>query len=329
MSRLEVLAPGGIGEVDARTDLVRLIADALDLADGDIVVVTSKIVSKAEGLLRRGDRQDAVDEETDRVVARRGATRIVRTRHGLTLAAAGVDASNVPAGRHLVLPRDPDASARRLRAGLQEATGRTVAVLITDTAGRAWREGQVDIAIGAAGLTVMEEYAGRRDGYGNELAVTRPAVADELASAAELAEGKLGGRPVARVRGRADLVLPAGEDGPGAAALVRPEGADMFGLGAREAVVRALTGRPEDRAVFGAPASEEDLLLALRAVVGDHSLRVADSTAEQLTVEVPADHLPGLAAICFAHGWEPVPEQPQSSSSRPSSPSSVTIRRTS
>ena len=111
----------------------------------------------------------------------------------------------------MLLPEDPDASARALRARLRELTGRNVGVVVTDTAGRAWREGQTDIAVGAAGLRVLEDFAGRSDAYGNELAVTAPAVADEIAGAAELAQGKLGGRPFAVVRGRADLVLPPGE----------------------------------------------------------------------------------------------------------------------
>ena len=141
---------------------------------------------------------------------------------------------------------------------MAERTGANVGVVVTDTAGRAWRTGQTDIAIGAAGLLVLDDHSGRTDAHGNELAVTAPALADELAGAAELAQGKLTARPFALVRGRADLVLPAGDDGPGAAALVRVEGEDLFGYGAREAVVRALTGDPADRAPFGAPASTEE-----------------------------------------------------------------------
>ena len=135
--------------------------------------------------------------------------------------------------------------------------------MVTDTAGRAWRTGQTDIAIGAAGITVLDDHTGRTDGYGNELMVTAPALADELAGAAELAQGKLAGRPFALVRGRADLVLPPGEDGPGAAVLVRVEGEDLFGYGAREAVVRALAGEPADRAPFGAPAAAEEMAAAV------------------------------------------------------------------
>ena len=243
------------------------------------------MVSKAEGRVRPGEREAAIDEETVRVVARRGPTRIVRTRLGLTMAAAGVDASNVAAGSVVLLPLDPDASARALRAAVHERSGTTVGVIVTDTAGRAWREGQTDIAIGAAGLVVAEDFAGRTDPYGNPLAVTMPAVADELASTAELAQGKLRGRPLAIIRGRDDLVLPIGQDGPGAASLVRPEGGDLFGFGAREAVVRALAGDAADRSPFGAPATEAELEAALARLPDP-----ADPTA--------------VAAVCFAHGWQ-------------------------
>jgi coenzyme F420-0:L-glutamate ligase/coenzyme F420-1:gamma-L-glutamate ligase len=286
---LTVFAPDGVPEIRAGDDLAALMIGALAPVTGDIVLVTSKVVSKAEGRALVGtDRASAVESELAepgaRVVARRGPTTIARTRLGLTMAAAGVDASNVAAGTVLLLPVDPDATARRLRRALGERTGVNVAVVVTDTAGRAWRTGQTDIAIGAAGLVVAEDHAGRTDGYGNPLAVTLPAVADELAGAAELAQGKLGGRPLAVVRGRADLVLPPGEDGLGAASLVREEGADLFGYGAREAVVRALAGRDADRPPFGEPASDAELAAAL-----DELPDMADRTA--------------VAAVCFAHGW--------------------------
>jgi len=305
VNRLEVLSPDGVPEVRAGDDLVDLFLTAIDgeveVADGDVVVVTSKVVSKAEGRVRSGDRDGALAAETARVVARRGPTTIVRTRHGFTMAAAGIDASNVELGSIVLLPLDPDASARALRATLRERTGRNVGVIVTDTAGRAWREGQTDMAVGAAGLLVAEEYAGRTDPHGNPLAVTAPAVADEIAGAAELAQGKLAGRPFALVRGRADLVLPAGEDGPGAVALVRAEGGDLFGFGAREAVVRALAGDPADRRPFGAPASADELADALRLVTG------ADVRLEDGGLRVAVPHSgawPGaVAALAFAHGW--------------------------
>lgn len=319
MNRLEVLAPDGVGEVVAGDDLAALVADRVDLRDGDVVAVTSKVVSKAEGRLRDGDRAESLAAETVRVVARRGPTTIVRTRHGLTLAAAGIDASNVPPGRHVPLPADPDASARRLRRRLAELSGALLGVVVTDTAGRPWREGQVDIAVGAAGVTVAEDFAGRTDGHGNPLVVTRPAVADEIASAAELAQGKLAGRPFAVLRGRADLVTR--EDGPGAAALVRPDGADLFGYGAREAVVRALAGRAADRLAFGSPASPEDLVAALATALRlsappPWSDRGGPDDAHDLVLPYAAPEGPGtgpaaaLAAVCFAHGWEVVSTLP-------------------
>ncbi|MBC2933846.1 coenzyme F420-0:L-glutamate ligase [Nocardioides sp. zg-1228] len=317
MNHLEVWAPDGIPEVSAGDDLAALVLDALDragpdaaLGDGDVVCVTSKVVSKAEGRTRVGERDAAVEEETVRVVARRGPVRIVRNRLGLTMAAAGVDASNVTAGSVVLLPLDPDASARSLRRELLRRTGTNVAVVVTDTSGRAWREGQTDIAIGAAGLLVAEDFAGRTDPHGNPLAVTLPAVADEIAGAAELAQGKLAGRPVAVVRGRADLVLPPGEDGPGAVSLVRPDGGDLFGWGAREAVVRALAGDESDRAPFGAPAPPEEVHEALSRVVGAGRalssalmLRVDDDPG-RVELHLPAGSDRGaVAAVCFAHGW--------------------------
>lgn len=323
--RLEVLAPDGVAEVAEGTDLATALLDALSdageaLADGDLVVVTSKVVSKAEGRTRAGDREAALAEELAapgaRVVARRGPTTIVRTRHGLTMAAAGIDASNVALGTVVLLPLDPDASARALRRRLHELTGRTVGVVVTDTAGRAWREGQTDIAIGAAGLLVAEDFAGRVDGHGNELAVTAPAVADEVAGAVELAQGKLGGRPFALVRGRADLVLPPDDDGPGARALVRPEGGDLFGYGAREAVIRALAGDPADRAPFGAPATAEELAAAVLAVTG----RDCTTGGDALLLRVPVQRFPVLAALAFAHGWEASQEAGQDPGQEPGEP---------
>jgi coenzyme F420-0:L-glutamate ligase/coenzyme F420-1:gamma-L-glutamate ligase len=173
------------------------------------VVVTSKIISKAEGRYAdASDREHAITAETAAVVAQRGPMRIVRTRTGLTLAAAGVDTSNVEPGRILLLPVDPDASAERLAAGLSAAVGGDVGVVVSDTAGRPWRLGQTDHAIGAARVQVLAAYAGQVDGYGNELAVTTMALADELAAAADLVKGKLAGRPVAVLRGLPDLVGP-------------------------------------------------------------------------------------------------------------------------
>jgi coenzyme F420-0:L-glutamate ligase/coenzyme F420-1:gamma-L-glutamate ligase len=311
MTRIEVTAPDGAPEVGPGDDLVAVLLPLVELRDGDVVVITSKVVSKAEGRVRRGTRENALAGETARVVARRGPTTIVRTHHGLTMAAAGIDGSNVAAGSVVLLPEDPDASARRIRHGVRDRTATNVAVVVTDTAGRAWREGQTDIAIGAAGLVVAEAYAGRTDAHGNELAVTLPAVADEIAGAAELAQGKLSGRPFAVVRGRADLVLPADDDGPGASALVRAEGGDLFGYGAREAVVRALRADPADRAPFGAPAATAELSAAVADTL-DLPARPAPDDGDHLLVTCPAGLRRGLAALAFAHGWEVEPTDPPS-----------------
>lgn len=297
---LSVTAPDGVPEVQPGDDLVDLLLPLTELEDGDVVVVTSKVVSQAEGRLVDGSsRERAVADESVRVVARRGQTMIVRTRLGLTMAAAGVDSSNVAAGTLALLPLDPDASASRIRTEVLERTGRNVGVVVTDTAGRAWREGQTDIAIGTAGLVVLDAHAGRVDAHGNELAVTAPAVADEIAGMAELAQGKLTGRPFAVVRGLVALVLPPGEPGPSAAVLIRPETADMFGFGAREAVVKALVGDPDDLAPFGSPATPEDLAAAVRLVTG----RAARWDGVALVVEGPPDAR--LAPLAHAHGWHP------------------------
>lgn len=298
MNHLEVFAPGGIGEVVAGTDLAALVAP--HVTEGDVVVITSKVVSKAEGRVVTGDREDAIRAETVRLVARRGPTSIVVNHLGLVMAAAGIDASNVATGDLVLLPLDPDASARTIRAELLAATGCNVAVLVSDTAGRAWRHGQTDIAIGAAGLEPLTSFEGETDGYGNELAVTAPAVADEIAGIAEVVTGKLGGRPVTVVRGLADRVLPAGVDGPGARTLVREIGTDMFGLGSREAVAAALVG--SDRRAFGAPALESDLLDAL----GWCGFGTGRSDGVPY-VEAPADDV-RLRTLLFAYGWGPAAE---------------------
>jgi coenzyme F420-0:L-glutamate ligase/coenzyme F420-1:gamma-L-glutamate ligase len=292
--RLEVLAPDGIGEITAGSDLAALVAPFV--RDGDVWVVTSKVVSKAEGRVVTRDREQAIHDETVRVVARRGPTSIVETRLGVVMAAAGVDASNVAPGSVVLLPVDPDASARRLREQLAVQAGVNVAVVVSDTAGRAWRHGQTDLALGVAGMLPLESFEGAIDPYGNPLAVTAPAVADEIAGIAEVASGKLGGRPFTVVRGLAERVLPAGQHGPGARALVREPGTDMFGLGSREAVVAALTGR--DRHAFGAPAALDDLLAAL-AECG----LTATARAGGVEVAAVADD-PRLRVLAFAHGWE-------------------------
>ncbi|HVB41547.1 MAG TPA: coenzyme F420-0:L-glutamate ligase [Streptosporangiaceae bacterium] len=242
----------GLPEITPGTDLADLIVrTAPELADGDILVVTSKIVSKAEGRVISADREDAIAAETVRVVARRGQTTIAQTRHGLVLAAAGVDRSNTAPGTVVLLPEDPDGSARRLRSAIANLTGATVGVLITDTMGRPWRTGQTDTAIGAAGVQPLRDHRGQADTFGNLLEVTVAAVADEIAAAGELVKGKISQVPVAIVRGLAELVTS--HEGPGAAALVRPAADDMFRLGSADVLperrtVREFSSEPVDPA---------------------------------------------------------------------------------
>lgn len=305
-----VVAVAGIGEVAPGTDLAGLLLAHAAPEDGDVLVVTSKVVSKAEGRVVAGDRGTALDAETDRVVARRGVTSIVRTHHGLVMAAAGIDASNTAPGTVVLLPVDPDDSARRLRARLLELAGVNVAVVVSDTSGRAWRAGQTDIAVGAAGLPVLVDHAGSTDPYGNALVVTAPAVADELAAAADLAKGKVTMAPVAVVRGLSALVLPAGEHGPGAAALVRDEATDMFGLGTREAVLQAVAGA--ERRGFGAPVTAAELVTAVQGVLGEEGVAVlVSSTEARLELTAGDERSSGraearAAAVAHAHGWQVV-----------------------
>ncbi|MDQ1710203.1 MAG: dehydro coenzyme reductase / coenzyme F420-0:L-glutamate ligase / coenzyme [Frankiaceae bacterium] len=239
-ARLEVLAVQGIPEVHEGDDLAGLIvATGFALLDDDIVVVTSKVVSKAEGRLvpaigtpaeQESARQRAIDDESTRSVAARGPLRITATRHGFVMANAGVDASNVPAGTIALLPLDSDESARGIAARLAQLTGRRVAVVVSDTFGRPWRRGLTDLAIGAAGIEPIRDYRGQHDSTGRELAMTEMADIDEIAAAAELVMGKTAGVPVAVVRG---LSYAAGDSG--VAALVRPAAEDLFPLGTAEA----------------------------------------------------------------------------------------------
>lgn len=246
--RFSVWGIPGIPEIAKGDDLVALIVAAIEtqirsdpdaaLRAGDILVVTSKIVSKAEGMqVPAAEREQAIAADTVRVVAERvhpgGTFRIVETRQGLVMAAAGIDMSNVPEGVALRLPADPDASARALCAGLRERFGVELGLVITDTIGRAWRIGQTDMAIGAAGLQLTDDLRGAADANGRPLHVTQAVIADEIAGAADLVKGKTTGIPVAVVRGLGRFVL--GLDAPGARSLTRTGDDDMFRFGSAEA----------------------------------------------------------------------------------------------
>ena len=245
-AHVEILPVLGIGELRPGDDLAEQIVEhGPSLRDGDVLVVTSKAVSKTEGRVvvldtadpdaREAARQTAIDAETVRVVAERGTLRIVETRHGLVLAAAGVDESNVARNELALLPLDPDASAELLREALRARAGVDVAVIVSDSMGRPWRAGITDAAIGVGGITAITDPRGRTDSFGNVLTVTQVAVADEIAAAADLVKGKLAGVPVAIVRGLARHGK-LDDDGLGSRALIRGSAEDLFRLGTAEAM---------------------------------------------------------------------------------------------
>lgn len=234
---IAIWAVQGLPEFRPGDDVAQAIGDAVgaELDDGDILAVTSKILSKAEGrIVVAADREAAITAETVRVVATRGTTRIVQNAWGQVMAAAGVDSSNTDDGTVLLLPADPDASARALCVALRERFGIRVGVIVTDTFGRPWREGQTDVALGAAGVRVLDDLRGATDAGGRELLVTQPAVGDEIAAAADLVKGKSNGTPVAVVRGLGHLVTDA-IDPRGAQPLIRDAANDMFRVGSTEA----------------------------------------------------------------------------------------------
>lgn len=228
---LLVLGVEAIGEVSSGDDLAALIAEHAPLADGDVVVVTQKVVSKAEGRMVRIDTSDPdakrllAESESVRILRRRGDLVVTETRHGFVCANSGVDLSNVADGWAALLPEDPDRSARRLRDGIRALTGLEVAVVISDTFGRAWRRGVTDVAIGCAGIRAVLDLRGTTDALGRELVATEVCVVDEIAAAADLVMGKARGVPVAVVRG-----VDAATLGRGSVAdeVVRPYGEDLF-----------------------------------------------------------------------------------------------------
>ena len=309
LAQFSILPVTGLPEITAGADLATMITEAAlsgpGLADGDILVITSKIVSKAEDRVIRSEREAAIDAETVRVVARRGPTRISQTRHGLVMAAAGVDASNTPPGTVVLLPVDPDASARRLRKAIGELSGARVGVIITDTMGRPWRTGQVDTAIGAAGVAPLRDHRGQADTFGNLLEVTVSAVADEIAAAADLIKKKTTGVPVAIARGLDELVTDA--VGPGAAALIRPAAEDMFRLGAAD----VLTARRTVREFSAEPVSPDSVRRAIAAAVTapapHHSQpwRFAVLETEQVRTRLLDDMLAAWQADLTADGFTP------------------------
>lgn len=272
-STLELIAVTGLPEFRPGDDLAGTIAEAAPwLRSGDVLVVTSKAVSKVEGRLvaapedadeRDTLRRELVEAESLRTLARVRNTLITQNKLGIVQTASGVDNSNVRAGELALLPVDPDASAANLRAQLANLLDVQIAVVITDTMGRTWRLGQTDAAIGSAGIEVLHRYAGTVDPYGNELAVTEIAVADEIAAAADLAKGKLGGVPVAVLRG-----LSYSDDGSTARELIRPVEEDLFSLGTEDAIARgrreAVLTRRSVRAFTDQPVHAE----AIRRAVG-------------------------------------------------------------
>lgn len=267
---IQILPVRGLPEVADGDDLGLLIAGAVELRDGDVVVVAQKIVSKAEGAVvsvapgadLAATRRRLAAEQSTRIVVDAPWALVVQTLHGLVCANAGIDASNTPDGTLVLLPVDPDASARRLRAGLREHTGADVAVVVSDTFGRPWRNGQTDVAIGVAGLPPIRDERGGTDRQGRRLEVTEVAVADEVSAAADLVRRKADGVPVVVVRG---LVFDP-DDAVSGRALIRDAALDLFPRG-RGMLGPALAEAAERRPAWSKPVSGEDVDRAITAVI--------------------------------------------------------------
>jgi coenzyme F420-0:L-glutamate ligase/coenzyme F420-1:gamma-L-glutamate ligase len=310
---VHLLPVPGLPEVSVGDDVGALVHEAvgragLDLRDGDVVAVASKVLSKAAGLRSDGRREDAIAAETVRVVAERLSdgrlTQVVESASGPVMAAAGVDESNSGEdARPLLLPRDPDAVAAELRERLASLTGvAQLGVLVTDTAGRPWRAGQVDVALGCAGLRVTDDLRGGVDADGRPLVVTVRAVADEVAAAADLVKGKSSGVPVAVVRGLGAMV--SSDDVGGARALLRTGPSDWFASGPVEALRSALGVHPgtDDAREVGIPSvTNEDESVRLRRAVA-LALHDLDDDAD-----VAVDAGPGSVSVtghdAYAVGW--------------------------
>lgn len=240
MTRLEVIPVDGLPEITRGADLAGSIAAAVEaggerLADHDVVVVTQKVVSKAEGAMAEVDPDDPlshkplVERESVRILRRRGELIISETRHGFVCANAGIDLSNVERGQAALLPEDSDRSARRIRDGLSGRLGIDIAVIVSDTFGRPWRRGVTDVAIGSAGIRPVLDLRGTEDAYGRELQVTEVAIVDEIAGAADLVMGKATGVPVAIVRGIDPVAFGGGIGRAGVVSdVVRSPSEDLF-----------------------------------------------------------------------------------------------------
>ncbi|MEO8850739.1 MAG: coenzyme F420-0:L-glutamate ligase [Allobranchiibius sp.] len=313
MAGVSIMGVPGLPEILAGDDLVELIVAALSsvgrsVQDGDIVVVTSKVVSKALGLQAEPiDRAALVIAESTAVVAERrtadSVTRVVAARSGPVMAGAGIDASNAGDDLLLLLPRDPDAAAADLHRQFAARTSARLAVLLSDTSGRPWRAGLTDFALGCSGLMTLDDLRGHADADGRDMAVTVRCLADEIAAAADLVKGKIDRVPVAIIRGLAHLVVPPDADTP-ARNLVRTGPSDWFALGRAEAVRDALgihAGSPQSQHVGIEPVAAEPIAermaRAVRVALHGEDVAAVDIDPVELLLTVSADEPVGLGRV--------------------------------